>query len=201
MTTETSEFVLEEDDVGEGTPDISTFSVLGLDLLQKIHLDMASTTLPSWMEPPPPNFGYPSHGKLKADQWRTVCSVSLIITLVRAWGTPSASDRDRALLQNFTDMVIAVTWGTRRSLTPDRITIYATHMKRYLSSLKHLFGEQLIVPNHHLSLHLIECLRSFGPVHSWWTFPFERYNGMLRQLNTNSKSGKARCLLILSYTR
>jgi hypothetical protein len=189
MAMEASEFKLEEDDVNDGAPDISSFTVLGVDLLHKIHSDMASTTLPSWMEPAPPNFGYPGHGKLKADQWRTVCSVNLVITLVRAWGIPSASDHDRALLQNFTDMVIAVTWGTRRSLTPERISIYATHMKRYLNSLKDLFGEHVIVPNHHLSLHLIECLRSFGPVHSWWAFPFERYNGMLRQLNTNSKSG------------
>lgn len=189
MADETAEFVLEDDERDDQGPDLSSFSVLDAEVLGEVRADLQKTSLPSWLERPPHNFGSPSHGKLKADQWRTVCSVSLIITLVRLWGVTSAGIRDKAVLKNFTDMVIAVKWGTRRSISPERIAIYSSHMKSYLESLKELFGEGLIVPNHHLSLHLVECLRSFGPVHSWWTFPFERYNGMLRHLNTNSRPG------------
>lgn len=189
MDGESTEFALEDDEQDDEGPDLSTFSVLDEEVLCEVHSDMQTTTLPSWLERPPRNFGSPSHGKLKADQWRTVCSVSLVITLVRIWGVASATARQHDLLRNFTDMVIAVKWGTRRSMSADRISIYAVHMKRYLETLTELFGASVIMPNHHLSLHLVECLRAFGPVHSWWTFPFERYNGMLRHLNTNSRPG------------
>ncbi|RDB23075.1 hypothetical protein Hypma_009877 [Hypsizygus marmoreus] len=194
MAQPASEFVLEDDEDETSVPDISTFSVLDLELLQKIQSDIRATILPSWMEYPPRNFGSPSHGKLKADQWRTVCSVNLIITLIRIWGIPSASEREKAWLENYIDMVIAAIWVTRWSTSPERIGIFGRHMKRYLVNVKDLFGEDIIVPNHHLSLHLIECLKSFGPVHSWWTFPFERYNGMLRHLKTNNKPGN--CIYI-----
>jgi hypothetical protein len=47
-----------------------------------------------------------------------------------------------------------------------------------------------LYPNHHLSLHLAECIRNFGPVHGWWAFPFERYNGIIQRYNTNNKMGE-----------
>ncbi|OSC99540.1 hypothetical protein PYCCODRAFT_1340936, partial [Trametes coccinea BRFM310] len=61
------------------------------------------------------------------------------------------------------------------------------HMMKYLESLRELFDHQF-VPNHHLSMHLMECLLLFGPVHAWWAFPFERFNGLLQRMNTNSKA-------------
>ncbi|KAI0710497.1 hypothetical protein C8Q76DRAFT_592296, partial [Earliella scabrosa] len=58
-----------------------------------------------------------------------------------------------------------------------------------LKTLQVLFNHKF-VPNHHLSLHLWQCLLLFGPVHAWWAFPFERYNGLLQNLNTNSQAAK-----------
>ncbi|KAI0655866.1 hypothetical protein C8Q70DRAFT_883543, partial [Cubamyces menziesii] len=110
--------------------DILKFRIITQDVIDVIRADIQNTILPSWMERPPKNFGSASHGKLKADQWRTVCTVSLTITLVRLWG------------------------------------------------LRDIFSHEL-VPNHHLSLHLVSCLLLFGPVHGWWAYPFERYNGLL----------------------
>ncbi|CDO77460.1 hypothetical protein BN946_scf184881.g3 [Trametes cinnabarina] len=167
--------------------DISKFRVIDRETLQRIREDIASMVLPSWMERPPRNFGSPTHGKLKADQWRTACTVSLVITLCRLWGSSEASERQRLLLDNFIHLVSAVDLATRRRTDPNRIARFDAHMVQYLSTLRSLFNHNF-VPNHHLSLHLYECLLLFGPVHAWWAFPFERYNGILQRLNVNNKT-------------
>ncbi|TFK82783.1 hypothetical protein K466DRAFT_499651 [Polyporus arcularius HHB13444] len=168
-------------------PDISKYRVLSYDVLQAIRKDIPSTYLPSWLERPPANFGSPKHGKLKADQWRTVCTINMVITLVRLWSSANASEHDKKLLENFLHLVSAVDLASRRTMSEARAAAYDEHMYRYLVGLKELFDHQF-VPNHHLSLHLYSCLLLFGPVHGWWAFPFERYNGLIASINTNYKS-------------
>ncbi len=172
-------------------PDVSKYRVLSYEVLQAIRRDILSTQLPSWLQRPPSNFGNPSHGKLKADQWRTVCTVSMVITLVRLWSSSAASDNEKALLENFLHLVSAVDLASRRSMSPSRAEAYDEHMFNYLGGLQDMFDHQF-VPNHHLSLHLHDCLVLFGPVHGWWAFPFERYNGLFHQANTNNKTGEHR---------
>ncbi|KAI0644329.1 hypothetical protein C8Q79DRAFT_1002204 [Trametes meyenii] len=173
--------------VSEGPQDISKFRVLTRDIVEKIRQDILNTVLPSWMERPPRNFGSPSHGKLKADQWRTACTVNLVITLCRIWGASGASDGERLLLDNFIHLVCAVDLATRHSTDPARIASFDKHMFQYLASLHSLFAHNF-VPNHHLSLHLHEFLLLFGLVHAWWAFVFERYNGVLQHLNINNNT-------------
>ncbi|EGN97079.1 hypothetical protein SERLA73DRAFT_183683 [Serpula lacrymans var. lacrymans S7.3] len=186
MKDSATDFVLK----GAEGPDVSKFCILSKECLEKIQADIKKTSFPSWMVRPPHNFGSPSHGKLKADQWRTVCTVSLVLTLVPLWGGISSKEREKLLLSNFIDLVIAVETSVRRSTSPSRIALYRFHMTRYLKTLRQLFSDHPLQPNHHLSLHLDECLLLFGPVHGWWAFPFERYNGIIRDLNTNNKSGE-----------
>ncbi|KAI1795827.1 hypothetical protein LXA43DRAFT_880746 [Ganoderma leucocontextum] len=166
--------------------DISKYRVLSYDVLQSIRADLRSTYLPSWLERPPSNFGSPSHGKLKADQWRTICTVNMVITLIRLWDSPEASPHDKLLLENFLHLVAAVDIASRRSMSRDRAAAYDKHMFHYLCGLQDIFDHDF-VPNHHLSLHLYECLVLFGPVHGWWAFPFERYNGLMHRVNINHK--------------
>ena len=40
----------------------------------------------------------------------------------------------------------------------------------------------------HLHCHLRECIKDYGPLHGFWCFPFERYNGVLGQLPNNNRS-------------
>ncbi|TFK78577.1 hypothetical protein K466DRAFT_507081, partial [Polyporus arcularius HHB13444] len=167
--------------------DVSKFRILDQETLSSVRSDILATQLPGWMQRAPKNFGSPSHGKLKADQWRTGCLVNLVITLTRLWGVPSATPRQKVLLDNFLDLVRAVDLATKRTMDQERIEKFDDYMHRYLTGLCETFQHPL-VPNHHLSLHLRECLELFGPVHAWWAFPFERYNGIIQHLNTNSKS-------------
>ncbi|TBU36142.1 hypothetical protein BD309DRAFT_846198, partial [Dichomitus squalens] len=53
--------------------------------LQKVREVIVNATLPSWIERPPSNFGSAGHGKLKADEWRTVCTIHMMLALVCLW--------------------------------------------------------------------------------------------------------------------
>ncbi|KAI9064521.1 hypothetical protein FKP32DRAFT_1611124 [Trametes sanguinea] len=176
----------------------SKYDLFDAKILQEVRHDITSTILPSWMEKPPRNFGSAAHGKLKADQWRTIGTVNLVITLVRIWGSSGASDEEREVLENFIHLVCAVDLASRRSMSAERAASYDRHMEAYLQGLRRLYKHQL-VPNHHLSLHLRPLLEAFGPVHGWWAFPFERYNGILQRLNTNSKPAELPTIFMRSW--
>ena len=171
--------------------DISKVHVLSADVLKVLRQDIHDTIFPSWMQRPPRNFGSPGHGKLKADNWRVVCTVSMVITLVRLWSdlAPTSTSTQRSFLENFVHLVIAVDYATRRSMGRDYLQTFDYHIQRYLVMLWDVF-EHPLVPNHHLALHIKECLECFGPVHAWWGFPFERFNGMIAKINSNSRTGE-----------
>ncbi|KAI0672553.1 hypothetical protein C8Q78DRAFT_971155 [Trametes maxima] len=162
-------------------------SVFSGSVLDAIRGDIQASFMPSWLPKPPRKFGSASHGKLSADQWRTSCTVNMVITLGRLWGAASATDEEKKALENFMHLIAAVDLATRRSMTVQRAELFDHHISEYLRGLRSLYNAPL-VPNHHLSLHLIECLILFGPTHAWWAFPFERYNGLLQRLNTNHRT-------------
>jgi len=162
-------------------------AVLGKTILNAVHEDMLETELPSWVNPAPAGFGTIANGKLSADQWRTVCSINLPITLIRLWSDDT--QRKQAMLHNFIDLVTAVEVGSMLNTNDDLIQLYNTTMHRYLTNMKSLYPESTVKPNHHYALHLGDFLEAFGPVHSWRTFAFERYNYLLQQVNANGKIG------------
>ena len=51
-----------------------------------------------------------------------------------------------------------------------------------------MYGKETITPNMHMSCHLRQCIYDYGPLHSFWAFPFERFNGILGNLPNNNKS-------------
>ncbi len=57
----------------------------------------------------------------------------------------------------------------------------------YVKQLQRQFGKEVIKPNHHMSLHLKECIEDFGGVYTTWLFSFERFNGFLGDYQTNNK--------------
>ena len=44
------------------------------------------------------------------------------------------------------------------------------------------------IPNIHLHLYLKKCLKDYGPVHGFWCYPCERYNGLISGLHTNGQN-------------
>lgn len=59
---------------------------------------------------------------------------------------------------------------------------------RFCKRMKQLYGAEVLSPNIHMHCHLVSCMRDYGPMHSFWLFPFERYNGILGKQPTNNRS-------------
>lgn len=162
-----------------------------------IHADIASMVTPSWLTPVPSKLGAPSHGKLKADQWRVLGSVYLPISLIRLWWSTepgnARSERCRKILDVTISLLSAVSIATSRVTSPRHADLYLQHMQAYLTGLKRLFPDFKFVPNQHMALHVQDYILLYGPVHSWWAFPFERMIGTLQRILTNYKEGKDPC--------
>jgi hypothetical protein len=75
-------------------------------------------------------------------------------------------------------------------MSDTHIEEYMKAMKNYLKTLKELQPTQRFRPNHINALLVGNYLRLYGPVQSWWMFPFERVIGDLQQISTNNKPGQ-----------
>ncbi|KZS86464.1 hypothetical protein SISNIDRAFT_394410, partial [Sistotremastrum niveocremeum HHB9708] len=155
--------------------------------LQAIWDDQETIVTPSWLGRAPKYAGSAATGTLKADEWRNFCSVFLVFSLIKRWA--GSTPRHKELLENFMHLVSLTELASLRSTTPEIIDAYEVHILAYLKGHKKLFLHKHFVPNQHTALHLGHFLKRFGPVHSWRAFPFERYNGMMQSINTNSKLG------------
>lgn len=48
------------------------------------------------------------------------------------------------------------------------------YIAQFCKLFQHKYGDASCTPNMHLHMHLSQCLLDYGPVHSFWCFPFER---------------------------
>ena len=163
---------------------------IGRVTLREYVKDRTRMEFPGWLNPPPVSFGTTQHGKLSADQWRTVGTINLPITLIRTWSLEGG--RRAAMVKNFLEVVEAIETIGLLEIDEDSIQRAEYLMKSYLDAAKDLYRWAKIQPNHHMALHLGIFLRLFGPAHSWRSFAFERFNYFLQSLNTNMNFGVCR---------
>lgn len=157
------------------------------DDLREIRSDIRNVHVPSWVQSVPSDLGDVSHGKLKADQWRSLACLYILIPLMRLWSAASGA-RPVALYLTFT-LVSAVLVATSRTTSHRHTEVYLRLMTSYVEGLKQHFPDFAPHPNHHFAFHLGEYILQYGPIHEWWTFPFERIIGMLQRVSTNDKIG------------
>ncbi|KDQ22719.1 hypothetical protein PLEOSDRAFT_1050850 [Pleurotus ostreatus PC15] len=175
--------------------------VLGKNTLSEVVADMRCTTLPTWVGPGPKHPGAAKGGSLKADEWKTFCIIHRSITLPRLWGASDIGSRTHEVLQNYMDLVHAIRLATLRELTLEQINTYEFHMHRYLTNLLRLYPGTSIAPYQHLSLHFGTHLRRWGPTHSWRCFSFERFNGLMQHIQTNSKFGDLEATIFREFCK
>lgn len=157
---------------------------------EALWADLAAMVKPSWMTSVPAHFGgESSDGKLKADQWRTLGTVYMPITLIRLWAASEEGSRRRELLSLTMDLVSAIILAASRTTSPVNAYYCAKFLASYRTRLSHLFPNYKCHPNHHMVLHIPEFLTLYGPIHGWWTFPLERLIGKLQRVPTNYKPG------------
>ena len=74
-------------------------------------------------------------------------------------------------------------------------TLSATQLKladilllQYCKRVKRMYAAEVITPNMHFACHIASCVSDFGPVHGFWLFCFEWFNGILGKLPNNNRS-------------
>lgn len=166
-------------------------------MLEFINLVVKNTKKASWVSTVPSDFGQSKTGTLKADEWRSFSTIHLPIALVLLWGrtsrhsTPHIADTCLRHLNHTMSLVQALCLACYRTTTPQRTQSMHTHLRNYLTDLQVVHKGVKPTTIGHMSLHLAKFMELFGPVHSWWTYPFERLIGQLQHLPTNNKFGES----------
>ncbi|KAF8874085.1 hypothetical protein BD779DRAFT_1392564, partial [Infundibulicybe gibba] len=161
-------------------------AILGYKPTEDAPPDLEGTVKASWVTSVPTSL---FNQKLKSDQWRTMGSLYMPLTLVRLWSTvdeaSARSKRRGEILQLTMSLLSAIAIATSRVTTPENAKNFNIQMTNYRRDLQRLFPTYQAHPNHHMAMHISEYLLMYGPVHGWWTFPFERMIGMLQRIETN----------------
>ena len=159
---------------------------------------IAKTSVPSWVESVPRNFGDHSAGTLKADEWRTLGTIYFPLALIVLWGAssthPTANQAShlRRVLDHTMLLVSAITIACKRTTSQLRSQIYLECMVAYILQLVQIHPRATVQPYHHLSMHLPHFFSLFGPARTFWTYPFERLIGQIQHLLSNHKLGELR---------
>lgn len=61
-------------------------------------------------------------------------------------------------------------------------------LMQFCKKFESMYGQMEVTPNMHLHSHLINCVLDYGPVHNFWLFSFERFNGVLGDFKTNQRA-------------
>ena len=165
--------------------------------LRHIQYVIKNTSTPSWVNSVSNNYGEPSAGSIKADEWRTLATIYLPIALVTLWGytngLPSTSESSFLWALGHTMALFqAVTLVYCNTMNKDHALKYQTLLQKWVSGLHEIHPH---MKNHkartnvHAAMHLYDFILLYGPVMSWWCFPFERLIGTLQKINTNDLVG------------
>ena len=143
--------------------------ILTLDDLSKIENRLRNTIVPAELGRIPVTINAGTF--LTADQWKHWTTYFSVYCLGDLLPKPQ--------LECWRHFVLACRRLCRFSVSNDDITIAYALLLRFCKRTVELYGSEAITPNMHMHCHLAACIREFGPIHSFWLFPFERYNGIV----------------------
>ncbi len=91
-------------------------------------------------------------------------------------------------LQCWCHFVLACSILCQHQITNEQLQLADALLLQFCKRCERMYGPEVITPNMHMHAHLSECIQDFGPVHVFWLFSFERYNGILEHLPNNNRS-------------
>ena len=91
-------------------------------------------------------------------------------------------------LECWRHFVLACRLLSQHQLSRDNVILADALLLKFCRRNEYLYGASVVTPNMHFHCHLKSCLLDFGPLHGFWCFPFERYNGLLGKAPNNNKS-------------
>ncbi|KAJ8482680.1 hypothetical protein ONZ45_g14866 [Pleurotus djamor] len=162
-----------------------------LDLIQDVIHNIVT---PSWLDSVPHNYGDTAAGTIKAAEWRILSAVHIPIALLLQCledGSLLTSthlpllDHTMALFQA---SILACSYTTNSAKMDEYRRLLCLWVEGLHSNFPHTVNHHPR-PNVHASFHIYDFLHLFGPVVSWWCFPFERTIGTLQKFNTNNHIG------------
>ena len=106
-----------------------------------------------------------------ADQWKTFIMIYAIPIM---WDLLDEADQ-----QILTHFVMACFLLTARIIEDSALDEAHSRLLTVARLVEDNYGPEMITPNFHLSLHLTECCRDYGPLYAFWCYSFERMNGVL----------------------
>jgi hypothetical protein len=146
---------------------------LSMEQLQVAQSRMDHVDLPSDISHIPPKIAIGNDGfsNLTADQWKTFI---MIYSTTILWDM--LDDNDRKILGYF---VQACNLLVTRLVTEDDLKEAQERLKDMTYLIESVYGPESITSNIHLALHIPDCCCDYGPIYSFWLFPFERLNGYI----------------------
>ena len=149
--------------------------------------------MPSWLNSAPCNYGDAKAGIVKAGKWRNLSTIFLPIALISLWGEgtshplPTITVRVHHILDHTMLLVSAVSLTCMHTMIPGHSAAYLKYMTQYIHNFLHIHVDIKPCPNMHMAMHILHFLCLFGPVWSWWCFPFEQLIGQIQRLLSNHK--------------
>ena len=77
---------------------------------------------------------------------------------------------------------------TQMQLSTSDIQLAHALLTQFCKRVQRMYGSSTITPNMHLHCHLKDSLVDYGPVYNFWLFSFERYNGILQNFPSSTRS-------------
>ena len=75
-----------------------------------------------------------------------------------------------------------------KSITIEEVKLADALLLYFCKRTERLYGKKVITPNMHCHTHLMECILDYGPIHGFWLFSYERFNGQLGHQPNNNRS-------------
>lgn len=153
-------------------------SILDTSALNKIEARLRNTIVPTGLGRIPTSINTGCF--LTAEQWKNWTLYFSIFCL--------GDLLPKEQLECWRHFVLACRYLCKFSITNNDVIIADGLFLRFCKRAVQIYGSNAITPNMHLHCHLASCVREFGPIHTFWLFPFERYNGILEGQPTNNRS-------------
>jgi len=81
-----------------------------------------------------------------------------------------------------------------KQLTMDQVRLADALLLQFCRKAERLYGKDIVTPNMHMHCHLRACVEDYGPLHGFWLFAFECYNGILGKIPNNNLSIKVQLM-------
>ena len=98
------------------------------------------------------------------------------------------------VLECWRHFVLACRVLCHKNITFEQIGLGDALLIQFCKRTERIFGKEVITPNMRMHCHLRECILDYGPLHSFWLYAFERYNGILGEVPNNNHSIEAQIM-------